>query len=452
MSAVAEPDAVDPVPPSAEIQPLEPSYRRYALTVLLILYTLNFLDRQIVTILTVPIKADLQLADWQIGAITGIAFAIFYTVLGIPIARYAERGNRPVIISVAAAVWSLFTVACGFANNFTQMALARIGVGVGEAGCTPPAHSLITDYTPKEKRASALAYYHLGTPIGSLIGTIAGGLIADAYGWRAAFFIAGAPGILFALVSFFTLVEPRLKQAVRAAAAAAARPSLSDALVELRTKPTFWLLAGAASVVAFNGYGAAAFSALFFVQNYGPELTEIAASFGMQPLGFYGLTAGVLSGVAGILGSWTGGAICDYLGKTDMRWHMTIPAIGALLSVPAYLVALLAPTYWSALLLFMLPTFLGSLWYGPVYGNVQGLVHPRTRATAAAVLLFVINIVGLGLGPLSVGVLSDVLGAQPGWTPGDGIRWSLIVFGCFGVIAAALFWMARKTIRKDLVS
>ena len=356
------------------------------------------------------------------------------------------------IIATAAAVWSVFTVACGFAQNFWQMAVARIGVGVGEAGCTPPAHSLITDYTPKEKRASALGFYHLGTPIGSLIGTIAGGLIADAYGWRAAFYVAGIPGILFALVAFFTLVEPRLRLAARALARTVEGPGLGDAIRELRTRPTFWLLAGAASIVAFNGYGAAAFSALFFVQNYGGELKDIAASYGMKELGFFGLTSGVLGGVAGIAGSWAGGAICDHLGKSDMRWHMTVPAVGALISVPAYLIALQAPTYWSALLLFMIPTFLGSIWYGPVYGNVQGLVHPRTRATAAAILLFIINIVGLGLGPLSVGIVSDLLASQEGWTRGDGARWSLIIFGTFGLIAALLFWKARATIRQDLVS
>ena len=449
----ATPGTETPAPAAATgIQPLPASYRRYALTVLLILYTLNFLDRQIVTILTVPIKAELQLHDWQIGAITGIAFAIFYTVLGIPIARVAERGNRPAIISIAAAVWSLFTVACGFAQNFAQMALARVGVGVGEAGCTPPAHSLITDYTPKEKRASALAYYHLGTPIGSLIGTIAGGLIADTWGWRAAFYIAGLPGLIFAAIAFFTLVEPRLKLAASVATKAAQSPSLREALRELRTKKTFWLLAAAASIVAFNGYGAAAFAALFVMQNHGVEATALAAAYEMKPLGFYGLTAGITGGIAGILGSWAGGAICDRLGRSDLRWHMIVPAIAALLSVPAYFAALLAPGYWATILLFMLPTCIGSVWYGPVYGNVQGLVHPRTRATAAAVLLFVINIIGLGLGPLSVGILSDVLGRQEGWTPGDGIRWSLMIFGLFGIFAAALFWWARNTIRRDMAS
>ncbi len=448
--SIAEPEVAPP--PSTGIEPLAPSYRRYALTVLLILYTLNFLDRQIVGILTVPIKADLELRDWQIGAITGIAFAVFYTFLGIPIARYAERGNRPAIISVAAALWSLFTIVCGFAQNFAQLALARLGVGVGEAGCTPPAHSLITDYTPKEKRASALAYYHLGTPIGSLIGTIAGGLIADAYGWRAAFYLAGLPGLLFALVAFFTLVEPRARLAARMVAKAVDSPTLRDAIVELRTKPTFWLLAAGASIVAFNGYGSAAFAAIFFNGNYGPELTAIAATFGMKPLGFLGLTSGVTGGLAGILGAWAGGALSDHFGRRDIRAQMTIPALGALASVPAYLIALLAPSYWAALLLFMIPTFLGSIWYGPVYGNIQGLVHPRTRATAAAILLFIINLIGLGLGPTSVGIVSDLLAAQPGWTPGDGIRWSLIFFGALGASAGLFFWRARATIKKDLVS
>ena len=169
------------------VPPLAAPKRRYALTVLLVIYILNFLDRQVVNILAEPIKLELGLADWQVGVLTGLAFALFYTFLGLPIARLAERGNRVKIISVAVAIWSLFTMACGLATNFVQLLLARIGVGVGEAGCTPPAHSLISDYAPKEKRASALAFYSLGIPLGSLAGMALGGLIADAYGWRAAF-------------------------------------------------------------------------------------------------------------------------------------------------------------------------------------------------------------------------------------------------------------------------
>ncbi|MGP1275131.1 MAG: MFS transporter, partial [Caulobacterales bacterium] len=188
-------------------QPLAPSARRYAVGMLLVIYIFNFLDRQIVNILAEPIKLELGVADWQLGMLTGLAFALFYTVLGIPIARYAEKADRVKIISAAVGVWSLFTIACGLAGNFIQLLLARIGVGVGEAGCSPPAHSLITDYTPKEERASALAFYSMGIPLGSLAGMALGGLIADAYGWRMAFFVAGAPGIILAVMAFLTLPE-----------------------------------------------------------------------------------------------------------------------------------------------------------------------------------------------------------------------------------------------------
>ncbi len=283
-----------------------------------------------------------------------------------------------------------------------HLLLARIGVGFGEAGCTPPAHSLITDYTPREKRASALAYYHLGTPIGSLIGTICGGFIADQWGWRAAFYIAGAPGLVFALVTLFTLVEPRRRLKALVAAQQANSPSFFDAIAELRRKRTFWLLAGGASVLAFNGYGATAFSALFFANAHGQELATIAAQWGMKPLTLYALSAGISGGLAGVLGVWIGGALSDHFGKRDVRGQMTLPAVAGLISIPAYAAALFAPSYWLALALFTIPTLLSQIWYGPVYGNVQGLVHPRTRATAAAVLLFIINLIGLGLGPLLI--------------------------------------------------
>ena len=246
-------DAAAPAPTQSElaasaddgpgIEPLSTGFRRYALWTLMIIYTLNFLDRQIVNILAEPIKKDLHLADWQLGMMTGLAFALFYTVLGIPIARKAEKSNRPMIIGTALAVWSGFTVLCGFAQNFWQLVLARIGVGVGEAGCTPPAHSLITDYVPKDKRASAIAFYSIGTPLGSLIGMAMGGLIADAYGWRIAFMVAGAPGIFFALLTFFTLPEPRKKLTAVMAAKATATIPLREAMKVLISKKTFWLIA-----------------------------------------------------------------------------------------------------------------------------------------------------------------------------------------------------------------
>ncbi len=223
----------------SDIQPLADGPRRYALGLLLVIYILNFLDRQVVNILAEPIKIELGLADWQLGMLTGLAFALFYTVLGLPIARLAERADRVKIISVAVGVWSACTVACGMAGNFIQLLLARIGVGVGEAGCTPPAHSLISDYTPAEKRASAIAFYSMGIPLGSLAGMALGGIIADAYGWRIAFFVAGAPGVLLALIAWLTLPEPRRKAGK---VEVANKPSIGDAIAELSRKPAFmWM-------------------------------------------------------------------------------------------------------------------------------------------------------------------------------------------------------------------
>lgn len=437
---------------SAAPSTLSAGYRRYALWVLLVIYILNFLDRQIVTILAEPIKQELGLTDWQLGMMTGLAFAIFYTVLGIPIARYAERGNRPFIIAGAVAAWSLFTVLCGFAQNFWQLVLARIGVGIGEAGCTPPAHSLISDYVPKEKRASALAFYSLGTPIGGLLGMALGGLIADAWGWRAAFLVAGAPGILMALVAAFTLVEPRKRLGADFAAKQKSGPSFREAMAEIRGKRTFWLIAWGVSIKAFIGYGSAVFIAPFFFRNHGPELTEIAARYGLGLAGFIGLALGVVVGVTGAIGIWLGGQLADRFGAKDLRHYMGIPAVSTLIGIPIYLTALFVESAMLAILIMAIPPILNGLWYGPAYAAIQGLVRPETRATATAIMLFIVNLVGLGMGPLLVGAVSDLLSGPFGLGPARGVQWSLAFFTLFGVVASALFWAARRTIREEMVS
>lgn len=428
------------------------AYRRYALTVLLVIYILNFLDRQIVAILAEPIKRDLKLADWQLGVMTGLAFALFYTVLGIPIARFAETGHRPRIIAVSAGLWSLFTLACGLAQNFAQLVLCRIGVGIGEAGCTPPAHSLITDYTPREKRASALAFYALGTPLGGLLGLALGGLIADAYGWRTAFLFAGLPGLLMALVAWTTLVEPRRQINADLAAIRAARPPFKIAMAEIRSKRTFWLIAFAAAIKAFIGYGAAAFLAPFFFRNHAAELSAIATGFGLGVTGFLGVALGIVLGLTGAIGTWMGGWLADKYGARDLRAYVSIPAISTLMGIPFYIVGLLTESAVTALVLFAFPPILNTLWYGPGYAAVQGLVRPQTRATASAVLLFVINLIGLGLGPLGVGAVSDFISGSMGLGAAEGIRWSLMIFVLFGAVASGLFWLARSSIREEMVS
>ncbi len=440
-----------PAPPL--VSPVSAAYRRYALTVLLIIYILNFLDRQIVSILAEPIKNELHLADWQLGVMTGLAFALFYTVLGIPIARFAETGDRPRIIAVAAGLWSVFTVACGFAQNFVQLVLCRIGVGIGEAGCTPPAHSLITDYTPKEKRASALAFYSLGIPLGGLLGLAMGGLIADAWGWRTAFLVAGAPGVLIALLAWATLKEPRRQQMnADLAALKASRPDFRTAMAEIRGKRTFWLIAFAAAIKAFIGYGAAAFLAPFFFRNHAAELTVIAGDFGLGLTGFLGVALGIVLGLTGALGTWMGGQLADKYGARDLRAYVAIPAVSTFLGIPFYIAGLLADSAVFALIMFAFPPVLNTLWYGPGFAAVQGLVRPQTRATAVAVLLFIINLLGLGLGPLGVGAVSDFLSGPMGLGSAEGVRWSLMIFILFGALASALFWMARKTIREEMVS
>lgn len=439
-----------PAPPA--IAPVSRAYRRYALSVLLVIYILNFLDRQIVAILAEPIKHDLGLADWQLGVMTGLAFALFYTVLGIPIARYAETGHRPRIIAVAAGLWSLFTLACGYAQNFVQLVACRVGVGIGEAGCTPPAHSLITDYTPREKRASALAFYALGTPLGGLLGLALGGLIADAYGWRTAFLFAGLPGLLMALVAWTTLREPRRQMNVDLAALKAARPDFKTAMAEIKGKRTFWLIAFAAAIKAFIGYGAAAFLAPFFFRNHAAELTVIAEDFGLGLTGFLGVVLGIVLGLTGAVGTWMGGYLADKYGARDLRFYVAIPAVSTLLGIPFYISGLLADSAVFALIMFAFPPVLNTMWYGPGYAAVQGLVRPQTRATASAVLLFIINLIGLGLGPLGVGAVSDFIGGPMGLGSAEGVRWSLMIFILFGAVASGLFWLARSSIREEIVS
>lgn len=457
-------------PAAANAGPLSRSYVNYALTMLLIVYTLNFVDRQIVAILGEDIKEALQLDDGQFGLLGGLAFALFYTVLGIPIARLAERGNRVRIISVALAVWSGFTALCGVASNFVQILLFRVGVGVGEAGCTPPAHSLISDYVPPEKRASALALYSMGVPIGTFAGFALGAVIADTFGWRAAFFAVGLPGVALALITWFTLREPRMLGLAKLAPSHGAK--FSDALKELASKPSYWCAVFAVTVVSFIGYGHAYFLPAYLARTHGMELQE------------RGLGMAVMVLIAGVLGTWLGGRLADRAAQRDTRAYMSLPAIAFILGAPFFVAGMLVPagehtiagvtigSGYVALLLLALPTALNSIWYGPVYAAIQGLAKPHTRATAVAVMFFILNLVGLGLGPTIVGMLSDMFAAQhfgaadgaafkaacPPRSPdaacqlaqAEGLKLSLLWSATVGVLALVFFALGRRTIREDL--
>ncbi len=469
--------ATDVAPPAAPaIAPIVGLKHRYILLMLLGAYTLSFLDRQVVTILAEPIKADLHLTDTQVGVLTGLAFAIFYTFLGIPIARLADRFSRPMIIAVSMTLWSGFTLLSGRAQNFAIIGLARLGVGFGEAGCNPCAHSLIADITPPEKRASALAFYSLGVPIGTILGLVLGGVIADAYGWRAAFYVAGAPGLILALMTLLTIKEPRARVSRQPVGQMMSEmlQGLIDTAKVLAVKPTFWLMGLGAGALAFVGYGHGPFAIAYFLRNHGEEITALGRSVGLGPKGFLGIAGALTTGVGGLTGTWLGGWLADRASARDKRAYMSVPAIAALASLPFTVSIYLVGSPLLALGTGLVPALLNTLWYGPVYATAQSVVEPKYRATTAALLLFVLNLIGLGLGPISVGALSDYIantqlepqGLSVGLCKSAAyaangacaaglafaVRWALIVSSSGIAVAALMFWLARRTVRENIIS
>ena len=412
---------------------------RLMLWVLLVVYILNFLDRQILNILAEPIKAELGLSDTELGLLAGPAFAVFYAVLGIPIARYADRGstNRISLISISLAIWSGMTALCGFAQNFWQMALARIGVGVGEAGCTPAAHSLISDAVPAQKRASAIAFYGMGVPIGSLLGLVIGGVVNDIWGWRAALMLVGAPGLLLALLLPVLLKEPRrfgLAKGEAAPSGPAPMP-VRKAIGEVLTSRAYVLLLVAASFAAFLSYGKGLWTLSLFIRSHGMSTTEV------------GLIGAVTLGVAGVFGTWLGGWAADRFAKVNRRHILTLPAVGMAVAAPIQFLGYGAPVWWVAGLLILVPTILNAAYYGPAYACVQGLVRKELRAVAASVMLFGQNLVGLGLGPFVFGALSDWLQPLVG---SESVRYVLFGAAWLGLIPAFFFWRASLRLNEEL--
>lgn len=411
---------------------------RTMLWVLLAVYILNFLDRQIVNILAEPIARDLKLSDAHIGLLTGLAFALFYTFLGIPIARHADKPstNRVGLISVSLAIWSGMTVVCGLAQNFVQLLLARIGVGVGEAGCTPAAHSLITDAVEPAKRASAIAFYGLGIPIGSLLGLIVGGLVADQWGWRVAFMIVGVPGILLAALLPMMIREVR-HTGVKSAGIAAPDFTAFDALKEVFGTRAFLYIAIAASITAFLGYGKGVWALILFQRSHGLSAGET------------GLLLGVVLGVAGIIGTWLGGYLADRFGKIDRRHMLTTPAIGMAIAAPILFLGYWVGEWHVAIMLLFVPTILNMAYYGPTFACAHGLVRPEARAMASAVMLFLQNLIGLGLGPLLFGIASEMLKPAVGV---ESVRYVLYGAAWLGLIPAFFFWRASLRLNRELKS
>jgi MFS family permease len=420
---------------------------------LLLVYAFNFIDRIMLGILVPPIKHEFLLTDTELGLLGGTAFALFYTALGIPIGWLADRLNRVWIVTLSLALWSAFTAACGAAHNFAQLFAARLGVGVGEAGGVAPAYALISDYFAPARRARALAVYSFGIPLGSAAGILFGGLIAARVNWRAAFLIVGAAGFILAPVFRLCVREPvrggldapsppaEAGVAARAAAGAAggatgpvAAPRLGEVARLLAGKPSFWYLSLGAASASVMGYGVYFWMPSFLVRSYHLSLPQVSVCFS------------ALTFISGVAGIWLGGALADRFGSTRRAAYALVPAIAFLLSVPLYAVGLLAPASLSSLPIFVLPMALALAWLAPTASAIQHLVPAGMRALAAALLLFIINLIGLGAGSYAIGALSDHFATARGT---ESLRYAMLAGSGFYLLAAALYALGARRLARD---
>ncbi|WP_114392380.1 spinster family MFS transporter [Oleisolibacter albus] len=423
-----------PVPAPAAAADPRSGYRYYVLAILILVYIFNFLDRQIIGILATSIKAELGLSDGRLGLMGGLAFALFYTALGIPIAMLADRRSRTWIMTVSLALWSGFTALCGFATNFWQLFLCRMGVGVGEAGGVAPAYSLIADYFPPQERARALAAYSFGIPLGMAAGVLFGGLIAHAVGWREALIACGLAGVLIAPLFKLTVREPERGRFDPPAAARLPAPSLGEVLRTLAGKRSFWLLAFGASCSSVLGYGLAFWLPSFFARSYGLGLVDLSLYF----------SSIILAG--GLIGVWMGGSLADRLGARNRANYARVPAAAFLLSIPFFGLGVLSPNLTVGFFLFVVPQALALMWLGPTLSAVQHLVPPGMRATASAIFLFVNNLLGIGFGTWFLGALSDYLGPRYG---ADSLRYSILYGLVFYLLAAGFYLLASRRLAQD---
>ena len=412
-------------------------YRYYALALLTTSYMFNFVDRQILSILQEPIKADLGLSDTQLGLLTGFAFAVFYIVMGLPIARWADRGNRRNIIAYSVGLWSFMTAACGLAQNYWQLLLARIGVGVGEAGCSPPSHSMIADIFPMKERATAIATYNSGVNIGMLVGFLMGGWIQEYFGWRVALMAVGIPGILLALVIKFTVKEPQ-RQLAKAMEnqAAEPHPTLLETIKLLWSKKTFRYMVFAGSLASFSAYSLYSWTPSFLIR-----------SFGMST-GTVGNWLALTIGVGGALGTFSMGYVADRLGLKDCRWYPGSIALAYGLPLPLVAAMLLSSDGTTSLLFFIIPAALQATYLAPLITVTHSLVKPSMRAVSSAVVLLMVNLIGLGFGPVLVGGLSDYLEPSYG---NESLRYSLLFWvSTATLVCLTLCALTAKHIRKDM--
>lgn len=405
-------------------------YRSYVLFVLWLTYILNFVDRQLITILLEPIKLEFGASDTAMGFLSGFAFALFYASLGVPVARLADRWSRRNVIAISIGLWSAMTALCGLAGSFWQLALARVGVGIGEAGGTPPSHSLIADYFPVRQRATALSIHATATQFGILIGMLGGAIVAAEFGWRMAFIIFGIPGILVSLLMVFTVKEPPRTEPL-------GETGILADVKHIWQLPGFSLISIAGATTALAAYGLGTWSPSFLMRTHGLTLVET------------GLLLGGAGAVSGIVGAVIGGILCDRLSRRDKRWQLWLPALGALATAPLMLAFVLWPESQQfaigdsmipvAIVFTLMGGVVAAFWIGPTYAAIQTLAPASMRTQASAIFLFLFNLIGMGLGPLLIGVLSDLLAPTFG---SDSLRYAMAISMSLVLLGGYLFWRA----------
>jgi len=456
------------------------AYRSYVLNALLVVYILNFLDRGLLGIVSEPVMNELAITDGQFGLLTGIGFALFYSIVGIPLARYAEYANRTWIMTICIALWSGATALSGLAapvefggvviSGFVMLLICRVLVGVGEAGCTPPANSIIADYYPPHRRSTALGYYAMGVTAGTLSANLIGGPVADAYGWRTAFIAIGLAGIVVAVLFRLTVKEPPRGFSDPPGAVRPKRATFGEALKELGSKKSFWLMATGATLASFCGYGITTFQTSFLMRTHGVTLTEATLQFNVP------------SAFAASIGVLLTGWIAEKVVKTRPNAIAWLPAVGLIACVPFYVVGFSSDDRWVALICICIGAGIKYGYLASQYTIGQGVVGARTRATATAILLFIVNLLGYGAGPPFIGFVSDILFNQQAAAAGFGdlarasckgallqglpevaqafckgaeakaLQTSLVITSVLYALPAIFFLMCVKTLQKDLVA
>jgi predicted MFS family arabinose efflux permease len=422
-------------------------YRAYVLGVLMVIYAVNLLDRGLVALLQEKIKPEFHLSDFELGLLGGPAFALCNTLAGLPVARLAERFNRIGVLAVCTALWSVMTALCGLAVSFPMLLLARFGVGIGEAGCLPPSQSVISDYFPANKRASAISIHLTSIPIGTIVAGAVGGVVADLYGWRMAFIALGAPGILIALICWLTVREPPRGGAKPAGGQKTEPPNFRAAIRELVGKASFWHIALATGLVNFVAVGNGQYIVSFLIRVHHISLTKV------------GLILGPLVGGLTVVSVWAVGKILSYLTERDRAWLARWPGIGVAIGVPISVLAYLAPSVWIMIPLQLVGLLCTNAYLVSLYTTAQGVVQPRVRATATAVVIMVINVIGYGVGPPAIGALSDFLKAHvvglglsdPAHAAAQGLRYALVCGSLVNLWASAHYLIGATKLKNDWV-